>query len=246
MIFDPIQLTFDIADRLSSFAGLAGVKIVSESPRALTPGDVVSNPIDQALAAVSGNGAAIIVLNPDLAGGTTDQPLVFDEAQLEIVCVTSDLINVAPGGAATRAAWLASQVALALHDAVAPPRWWKLAITSMTKIRPETISAEMAALWRDQGLVAWSVKLNTPLVLTALAKCAEPALTELTGTVTITCATSGAAIYYTTDGTYPGSGNTAATLYTVPFPLTTAVALRAAAQKTGLMASDVVEADFTP
>ncbi len=36
---------------------------------------------------------------------------------------------------------------------------------------------------------------------------------------TITCSTAGASIYYTTDGSFPWSGNPNATLYTAPFPI---------------------------
>lgn len=64
-------------------------------------------------------------------------------------------------------------------------------------------------------------------------------------TVTLTCATAAASIYYTTDGSYPASTNAAATLYTVPFSFATAGTLRAAATKTGLQQSDVSQSIFT-
>jgi hypothetical protein len=52
-------------------------------------------------------------------------------------------------------------------------------------------------------------------------------------TVTLTCATAGASIYYTTDGSYPGSNPVAcptAQLYTGPFPVAAGVTVRAAAE----------------
>jgi len=58
----------------------------------------------------------------------------------------------------------------------------------------------------------------------------------------LTCSTFGAAIYYTTDGSYPGAGNAAATLYTAPFALPEAgTVIRAAAYSEALNPSDVIE-----
>ena len=69
-----------------------------------------------------------------------------------------------------------------------------------------------------------------------------PTITEagaaLPYTITLACATSGAAIYYTTDGSHPAVGNATATLYTTPFVVSTACELRAVAYKTGSIASD--------
>jgi hypothetical protein len=64
-------------------------------------------------------------------------------------------------------------------------------------------------------------------------------------TVTLTCATSGAAIYYTLDGTYPWSGNEEAEEYTAPIEIPTAALLRACAFKDDYTASDVAAANFT-
>jgi hypothetical protein len=60
-------------------------------------------------------------------------------------------------------------------------------------------------------------------------------------TVTLTCATAGAAIYYTIDGSYPGSINPTATLYTTPFSVSTAATtVRAAAELSGYQQSQVI------
>jgi hypothetical protein len=64
-------------------------------------------------------------------------------------------------------------------------------------------------------------------------------------TITLTCATSGAAIYRTLDGSYPWSGNAQATLYAAPFAVASAALLRAVAHKTGMVASDAAAADIT-
>jgi hypothetical protein len=55
--------------------------------------------------------------------------------------------------------------------------------------------------------------------------------------VTLATGTSGASIYYTTDGTFPRSGN--GTLYSAPFTATSGSAICAQAFKTGLLGSGI-------
>ena len=60
--------------------------------------------------------------------------------------------------------------------------------------------------------------------------------------VTVTCGTPGAEIYYTTDGSTPGSSSTR---YTGAFRLTAPAKVRAIALQEGLQDSDVAEASYT-
>src|SRR5204863_6015281 len=61
-------------------------------------------------------------------------------------------------------------------------------------------------------------------------------------TVTMSTATSGATIYYTTDGSAP---TTASSAYTGPVPLTTTTTLRAMAAASGMSNSNVTSATYT-
>ena len=61
-------------------------------------------------------------------------------------------------------------------------------------------------------------------------------------TVTLACATEGAAIYYTTDGSEPTAS---ATKYTAPFPVSATTTVKAIAIKSGLDNSEVVSKTFT-
>lgn len=63
-------------------------------------------------------------------------------------------------------------------------------------------------------------------------------------TVTLSTVTSGAAIYYTLDGSFPRSGGATSVLYTAPISITTPKTLRCAAYKTGSMASNINRADY--
>ena len=60
--------------------------------------------------------------------------------------------------------------------------------------------------------------------------------------VTITCATSGADIYYTLDGSDP---TTSSTKYTAPFTLDQSATVKAIGVKSGWEDSDIASADFT-
>ena len=63
-------------------------------------------------------------------------------------------------------------------------------------------------------------------------------------TVTLSCATAGASIYYTLDGSYPSAVN-GATLYSAPFVPGVGKTLRAAAIATGYQQSSVAETTFS-
>lgn len=70
-----------------------------------------------------------------------------------------------------------------------------------------------------------------------LSRCGRVALSDTALSVTLTTSTSGAAIYYTTDGSFPYNGN--GSLYAAPFAVDSGTTVRAVAHKTGLSASPV-------
>ncbi len=83
---------------------------------------------------------------------------------------------------------------------------------------------------------------------TELAHVANPTFTPTAGIfitaqqVTIACATEGATIYYTTDGTDP---TTESTVYTEAFAVESTTTVKAIAAKAGMNNSDVVSATYT-
>ena len=77
---------------------------------------------------------------------------------------------------------------------------------------------------------------------------ATPAISPTGGTyngtldVVITCATEGASIYYTTDGSAPTTGST---LYLTPFLAAQSATIKAIAVKEGMADSEIVQVDYT-
>ena len=91
--------------------------------------------------------------------------------------------------------------------------------------------------------------VNGTLTVSEKEVVATPTFTPASGTtftssqkVTISCATAGAKIYYTTDGTEP---TTASTLYNGAFTITTTTTIKAIAVKDGMTDSAVVTATYT-
>lgn len=82
-----------------------------------------------------------------------------------------------------------------------------------------------------------NLKVQTPVI--------SPTTGTAPKTVTITCATASASIYYTTDGTHPHSLNTSATMYSGPFVVSSAKTVRAAAFKSGYIGSDVISVTYS-
>ena len=102
-----------------------------------------------------------------------------------------------------------------------------------------------------QGGTSGHVRIQTVTVeysVGAATQANTPVITPNGGEVTadteisIECATEGASIYYTIDGTEP---STSSTLYTAPFRLSAATIVKAIAIAEGLEASAVAEAEFT-
>lgn len=106
----------------------------------------------------------------------------------------------------------------------------------------------------DPNQVSYGIHFRKVGADSAVTKCAVVAMSPTSGavpqTVTMTCGTSGAAIYYSIDGSYPSAAAAALTpptsfLYSAPVAITVAGTVRAAAQKTGLQQSDPSTAIFT-
>ena len=244
--FDPVQAHFDVADHLASSDYFAGIAVMAEQPRTLRPGATAVNNLDQIYSTVSGKGAGVIVMMPVLSGTTPNNPLYFNDVTFQVNALVSDAINVGVGGAAKRASEIAAQIALALHEWTAPPLFNNLIVKELRPVRLTELPEEIAAALFQSRIVMWMVTLTTQMELPTATKCASPTMTETGGTITLASTTGTAKIYYTTDGSYPGSSNTTATLYYAPFALTVACTVRAATQKTGLQTSNISQAAFTP
>ncbi|PYP99795.1 MAG: hypothetical protein DMF83_29820, partial [Acidobacteria bacterium] len=110
---------------------------------------------------------------------------------------------------------------------------------------PLTTTTTLKAMAAASGMSNSSVTSATYTIQQSVAPPSfNPAGGTFAGSVTVTMSTttSGASIYYTTDGSTP---TTASSVYTVPVPLTTTTTLRAMAAASGMTNSSVTSATYT-
>ena len=92
--------------------------------------------------------------------------------------------------------------------------------------------------------MAIDCKFYTSFGLRTGNRVANVAIGGAASAVTLSCATPGARITYTTDESYPQPGNPAATTYTAPFAVTAGTKVRAGATAAGMKPSDTAIGQF--
>ena len=228
----------DLASRLAADAYFSDIVVVTDRQ-----GDIASK-ITRALSAISGKGGkcgvAAIVMQPVGKVVSGNVPIPTMELELAIRVVENVVINLGATGTQKDASSIARRIVDVLHLYTAAGLCDLLQPKSPTIIPVEDPLASVAYE------VQFTARENQRGTRFDAFKCAQVSMaaagSALPYTITLACGTSGASIYYTTDGTYPSASNTTATLYATPFTITTACTLRAGAVKTNLIASDVAYA----
>ena len=182
-------------------------------------------------------GACCVVLMPETEapeGENLPGPPIEIVISLQVIEQTTMNEDTANGGTGKSAESIAN-VALNLLHRYIPYLLGNVLVADRKPIRP--VQAE--------GVVMYLVTLRLRTGLDNSDKVLTPQLSEGGGSITITCGTLGASIYYTTDGSYPGPANATATLYTAPFATPVAgTVIRHAASKTGLIPSDTAASEI--
>jgi hypothetical protein len=89
------------------------------------------------------------------------------------------------------------------------------------------------------GVLAYRIALEMRSLIDPTGKTPLPAIAETAGEITLTPGAATDAIYYTTDDSFPGSGNAAAQAYSAPFTVPVGTVVRYAAYRAGLFGSDI-------
>ena len=233
------QLRTQIQQRLQAVAYFADITILTEDK-----GDI-ENEIARALGAVTAAGgklgicavvmtAAGSVRNPNLPGPYLEAITVAVHVEENV------LINNAVAGTSKPASDVAEQVLAALH------RWTPTGFVRPLIAQPNTVRVVEPAIGDIAYACVLAVANGIPVVTlsTVATPVADPADGEVPQTVELTCATAGAAIFYTTDGSLPSPVN--GTLYTVPVAVTEAGSLKARAFLAGYLDSVLMTATYTP
>lgn len=232
----------DMQARLEADAYFVDVPVFVLRPRALEGAAQIQTRIDQALAGLTHKagktGAAVTLLMPV---GDTDKPNVPGPAlRFTYTARVQEIIgvNMGPNGTGKSAEEIAVAVLQVFHHTSLNGR-------HVLTAAPDTLTPSLEADPKLTYDVRFSAQGNLPKP----AKCAAPLISPASGavpqTVTLTCATASAAIYYTTDGSYPSPLNATATRYTAALSITAACTLRTVAHLADYQQSDVNEATFT-
>lgn len=237
----------DMAARLAADA-VCGLVTVFAQRKGITENDVITR-----LGALNsqGNkvGVVLIVLMPKLIAKEANTPAPMYDTRYTVQVIDWPAIRrQSAGGIQITAETMAERVRQILH------------FSSFGRGQSLFFDGLDPAPMNDPNQISYLINFRKVGADTAISKCAVVALSPaptppatslaVPQTITMTCGTSGAAIYYSLDGSYPSAVAAATTpptsyLYSTPVTISTACTLRAAASKTGLQQSDPTTALFT-
>lgn len=224
------QIQDDIYGVLKATPGLIDAEILSAND-----GDIEAEVLRK-LSTLTGakNGLALVVLLPELTESESNLPGPVMDGFIEVQVIEAVTINRSASGTGIRASTAALRALGVLHH---------------LRVGNYTMSARrnpLEPLAGKKGIVTYVVRLFFEnLGADPVEKVSPVTIAEGAAEITLTTSTGSAAIYYTTDGSYPGASNAEATLYTVPFTLLASATVRAAAFKSPLNPSDIAELAVT-
>jgi Chitobiase/beta-hexosaminidase C-terminal domain len=224
------QIQADIYGALKATPGLATAEIMSAND-----GDIEAE-VTRKLLPLTGalRGLALVVLLPELTESESNLPGPVMDGMIEIQVIEAVLVNRGDGGTGIRASTAALRALGALHH---------LRVGNYTLFAKRNPLDPLAG---KKGIITYLVRMYFENVgADPVEKVFPVTIAEDEAEITLTTSTSGASIYYTTDGSYPGESNAEADLYTVPFTLSESATVRAAAFKSPLNPSDIAELAVT-
>lgn len=217
------QFQQDIAGRLAADPFFATIPIVTEDQ------GVTEQEVEQALAGgalVKGGkaGAAVIVFQSEEETVDPDVEGPRELATVRVRCLETPRINRSAAGSALPAQAIAQRVKTLCH------LWLRAGVD---------VTVRGAGRYLDKrGLIGKDVLLRTTIDQAPLTRTPGVSIVGPSTAVTLTCSEDSAAIYYTTNGAFPGL---AATLYAGHFAVAEGTTVRAAAYLAGSAGSDVTQ-----
>lgn len=221
----------DIAARLAAAEYFSDIPVVMERQ-----GDIAKR-VERALGPMSGksgkNGACVIVdqIIAECESPNVSGPLL----RAIVICqvIENVTVNQSTNGTGKAALSIAVGVLNALH-LYYPAGLGQVLVADDKAIVPA----------KDPLGLAYDVQFNLSVTGSQPSKVATPTVSPATGaapqTVTITCGTADATIYYSLDGHPPYPGQVGVRPYVEPVAVTGACTLRACAMKPSLVASNTV------
>lgn len=213
----------DIVARLMADEALASVAVIEQRT------GVVESDVEGAIAVgnkrpggTGKRGLVLVVLMPELTPDAIEVPGPRWTARLTVQVIEHPTLNRGTHGTGISAETAARRVRQILHQFANGCG----ATYAFESLEPAPVAP---------GLISYLVGFQRLGGDDALAKVATPRISADGLTVTLTCATAGASILYSIDGTYPTIP------YTGPFTLDEAATVRAVGSKADTQQSDVAQ-----
>lgn len=228
---DPLKnLQLDLAARLDSHPNFAEIPVFSRAR------GNVSSDIENALGALNSKAPGKVGVVVSVMMPMADVPFANEQGpRFDIISTVLVLENPLLNNTGITAEECAMNVFAALHH---------------LKLHPKIgqINAEKRAMepfdTGDESVIGYTCYFTCKFGLSPARKLFAPNITGTAAAVTIAVPgiDSDATVYYTTDETFPHSGNPAAEEYTAPFAVDSGTRVRAGAYKTDYTPSDITSA----
>ena len=181
-------------------------------------------------------GIAVVVLLPEVEGESVKSAAPAMRLIAKVRIIENRMTNEGADGAGITASRLAMHVLQVLN---------RRSFAGRNALYPD-LKRMIAEIPLPDDERCHEVTLIQNVTPDTLAKVATPTVAQVAGQITLACTTAGAAIWYTLDSSFPGSGNPAATLYAEPITLEAGEhSMRVAAQHEGMQASNDLIAEIT-
>lgn len=226
------RLKDDVFQRIDADGFFADVPVVKEGEADLAQEVSVAL---RGLASKGGKKGAMVavhrleVVDVEGEGGVPEMKL-----SIVVECGEEPLRNRAAGGTEKKASAMVARVFQLLNR-------WSPGWNGNCLYCEKNPIAELALL---KGQVGYACEFFFWVSFSQVSQVADLVATVDGSEITLTTATADAAIWYTTDGSYPRPENAAATLYSAPVTGTPGDVIRAAGYKEDLGASCLFEATF--
>lgn len=162
-------------------------------------------------------GLCVLIMTPECKTPHFDTPGPFWD--IDCICMVSEntIINRGSSGTGKEASEVAEYIAATVHQKPAPG-------DNVFTHKGINLSARQDILLvYEVGFTrAGGIQLD-------VTQAAAPELTDNAGEITLTCATTGASVFYTTNGKTPGPQATGAILYSAPFTVSSGTTVKARA-----------------
>lgn len=218
----------DFFHRISSDEFFADVKVLMEDT-GNTEADIDQS-LNTLLAKAAKAGACVVVLMPSLGNDSPNAPGPRYVVRMTCQVIDQPLTNLGDSGTKKSVAEISERVRMICHH-FNTGRGNVYALASQEPIPVDVGKNSYGVVFTRPGGDAAPRKVGTPVI--------DASADDAPATLTITCATAGATIHYTLDGSPPYASNPAALVYSAPVNLATAATVRAAASLAEHQPSDI-------